>query len=408
MSSYDLARTRADFPILSESVHGKPLAYLDNAASSQKPTQVLEAVEEVYRHGYANVHRGVHLLSERATRSYESARKRMARFVGVSDPDEIIFVRGATEGLNLVASSLGGMTLGEGDEILLTGMEHHSNIVPWQLVAERTGARIEVVPITDSGELDMGGFARKLNARTRIVSMVHVSNALGTINPVEQVARMAKEQGAFLVLDGAQAAPHVPLDLPALGCDFYAISGHKMYGPSGIGVLWGKRELLARMPPYQGGGEMIRSVRFEGTSFADPPARFEAGTPNIAGPAGLAAAADYLEAVGLPAIAAHEDRLRERAEELLGEIPGVRLIGTAPEKAAVVSFVVEDVHPHDLGTLLDQQGIAVRTGHHCTQPLMERFRVPATVRASFALYNTEEEVERLAEGLREAIGIFRG
>jgi len=396
-----------DFPILARQVNGQPLTYLDSAATTQKPRAVIDAIRHYYERRNANVHRAAHALAEEATAAMEAARAKVAALVGAGDARELIFTRGATEGINLVAACLTGR-LGPGDEVLITEMEHHSNIVPWQLVAERVGARIEVVPITDSGELDMDGFARKLNARTRIVSMVHVSNALGTINPVEQVARMAKEQGAPLVLDGAQAAPHVPLDLPALGCDFYAISGHKMYGPSGIGVLWGKRELLAKMPPYQGGGEMIRSVRFEGTSFADPPARFEAGTPNIAGPAGLAAAADYLETMGLPAIAAHEDRLRQRAEELLGEIPGVRLIGTAPEKAAVVSFVVEDVHPHDLGTLLDQQGIAVRTGHHCTQPLMERFRVPATVRASFALYNTEEEVERLARGLREAIGIFRG
>ncbi len=408
MSGYDVSRARADFPILSESIRGRPLAYLDNAASAQKPVQVLAAVEEVYRRGYANVHRGVHLLSERATQSYEAARQRMARFVGASSAGEIVFVRGATEALNLVASSLGGMTLREGDEALLTGMEHHSNIVPWQLVAERTGARIRVVPVTDSGELDMDGLAARLSGRTRILSLVHVSNALGTINPAAEIIRMAKEHGALTVLDGAQAAPHLPIDVGALGCDFYAISGHKMYGPSGIGALWGKRELLARMPPWQGGGEMIRSVRFSGTTYADPPARFEAGTPNIAGPVGLAAAADYLEGWGIEAIAAHENGLREHAEELLGAIPGLRLIGTAPRKAAVVSFVVEDVHPHDLGTLLDQQGIAVRTGHHCAQPLMERFGVPATARASFGLYNTHEEVERLAAGLREAIGVFRG
>ncbi len=408
MTGYDVDRIRADFPILGESVRGRSLAYLDNAASAQKPVRVLAAVDEVYRHGYANVHRGVHLLSERATRSYETARKRMARFAGAASADEIIFVRGATEALNLVASSLGSMVLREGDEVLLTGMEHHSNIVPWQLVAGRTGARIRVAPVTDSGELDLDGFAARLSGRTRIVSLVHVSNALGTINPVARIARMAREHGALVVLDGAQATPHLPLDVGALGCDFYAISGHKMYGPSGIGVLWGKRDLLAKMPPWQGGGDMIRSVSFSGTTFAEPPARFEAGTPNIAGPAGLAAAADYLEDLGFPAIGAHEDSLREHAEALLGEIPGIRLIGTAAEKAAVVSFVVEDVHPHDLGTLLDQQGIAVRTGHHCTQPLMERFGVPATVRASFGLYNTREEVERLAAGLRSAIEVFRG
>ncbi len=408
MSGYDVARARADFPILAESVRGRPLAYLDNAASAQKPVQVLDAMEEVYRHGYANVHRGVHLLSERATGAYEASRKRMAHFIGASVADEVVFVRSATEGLNLVASSLGSMVLGAGDEVLLTGMEHHSNIVPWQLVAERTGARIRVIPVTDSGELDLEAFADLLSDRTRIVSVVHVSNALGTINPVARIARMAKERGALVVVDGAQAAPHLPLDVGELGCDFYAVSGHKMYGPSGIGALWGRRELLREMPPWQGGGEMIRSVSFKETTYAEPPARFEAGTPNIVGPVGLAAAADYLDELGLPAIGAHEDRLRERAEELLSEIEGLRIVGTAAKKGAVVSFVVEDVHPHDLGTLLDQQGIAVRTGHHCAQPLMERFGVPATARASFGLYNTHDEVERLADGLRSAIGVFRG
>ena len=385
--TYDLERVRSDFPILKEQVRGRPVAYLDNAASAQKPRPVLDAIRNLYETAYANVHRGVHLLSERATDRYESARRRMAAFIGADSPEEIVFVRGATEGLNLVASSLGSQVLEAGDEILLTGMEHHSNIVPWQLAAARAGARVVAAPVTDSGELDLDGFAALLNDRTKIVSVVHVSNTLGTVNPVAEIARLVRARGAFFILDGAQAAPHQKIALAELDCDFYVLSGHKMYGPSGIGLLWGRRRLLEAIPPYQGGGEMIRSVSFAETTYAPPPAKFEAGTPNIAGPAGLAAAADYLEDLGLDGIGRHEERLRERAEAGLAGIPGVRLIGTAPRKAAVVSFVVEGVHPHDLGTLLDQQGVAVRTGHHCTQPLMDRFGVPATTRASFGLYN---------------------
>lgn len=406
-ASYDLDRVRADFPILGEEIRGRPIAYLDNAASSQKPRAVLDAVDHVYETGYANVHRGVHVLSERATEHYERSRRRMARFIGAQSAEEVVFVRGTTEGLNLVASSLGRYALREGDEVLLTGMEHHSNIVPWQMVAAQTGARVVAAPVTDRGELDMDAFAALLNDRTRIVSVVHVSNALGTVNPVEEIARLAQERGAYLVLDGAQAAPHCRIDVESLGCDFYTLSGHKMYGPSGIGLLWGKRRLLEAIPPYQGGGEMIRTVSFEGTTYADPPAKFEAGTPNIAGPVGLAAAADYLENLGIPEVASHEERVRAYAESRLSEIPGLRVVGTAPKKAAVVSFVVDGVHPHDLGTILDQEGVAVRAGHHCTQPLMERFGVPATARASFGLYNTEAEVDRLAAGLHTALEIFR-
>ena len=405
--AYDLERVRGDFPILGQQARGKEIAYLDNAASAQKPRAVLDAVNRMYETGYANIHRGVHVLSERATRQYEQARTRMAEFLSAERPEEIIFVRGATEGLNLAASCLGRHALREGDEVLLTEMEHHSNIVPWQMVAEPIGARVSAVSVTDAGELDLDDFARRLTPRTKIVSLVHVSNALGTVNPVKEMAALARESGAFVVVDGAQAAPHLGIEVGDLGCDFYAVSGHKMYGPSGIGVLWGRKELLERLPPYQGGGEMIRSVRIEGTTYADPPAKFEAGTPNIAGPVGLAAAADYLDAVGLEAVAAHEERLRERTERLLAEIPGVRVVGTAPGKAAVVSFTVEGIHPHDLGTVLDREGVCVRTGHHCTQPLMERFGVPATVRASFGLYNTEEEVDRLAAGLHTALEIFR-
>ena len=405
--AYDLERVRGDFPILGQQARGKEIAYLDNAASAQKPRAVLDAVNRMYETGYANIHRGVHVLSERATRQYEQARTRMAAFLSAESADEIVFVRGATEGLNLAASCLGRHALREGDEVLLTEMEHHSNIVPWQMVAEPIGARVSAVSVTDAGELDLDDFARRLTPRTKIVSLVHVSNALGTVNPVKEMAALARESGAFVVVDGAQAAPHLGIEVGDLGCDFYAVSGHKMYGPSGIGVLWGRKELLERVPPYQGGGEMIRSVRIEGTTYADPPAKFEAGTPNIAGPVGLAAAADYLDAVGLEAVAAHEERLRERTERLLAEIPGVRVVGTAPGKAAVVSFTVEGIHPHDLGTVLDREGVCVRTGHHCTQPLMERFGVPATVRASFGLYNTEEEVDRLAAGLHTALEIFR-
>ena len=405
--AYDLERVRGDFPILGQQARGKEIAYLDNAASAQKPRAVLDAVNRMYETGYANIHRGVHVLSERATRQYEQARTRMAEFLSAEHPEEIVFVRGATEGLNLAASCLGRHALREGDEVLLTEMEHHSNIVPWQMVAGPIGARVSAVSVTDAGELDLDDFARRLTPRTKIVSLVHVSNALGTVNPVKQMAEAARESGAFVVVDGAQAAPHLGIEVGDLGCDFYAVSGHKMYGPSGIGVLWGRKELLERLPPYQGGGEMIRSVRIEGTTYADPPAKFEAGTPNISGPVGLAAAADYLDALGVEAVAAHEERLRERTERLLAEIPGVRVVGTAPGKAAVVSFTVEGIHPHDLGTVLDREGVCVRTGHHCTQPLMERFGVPATVRASFGLYNTEEEVDRLAAGLHTALEIFR-
>ena len=405
--AYDLERVRGDFPILGQQARGKAIAYLDNAASAQKPRAVLDAVNRMYETGYANIHRGVHVLSERATRQYEQARTRMAAFLSAESPEEIVFLRGATEGLNLAASCLGRHALREGDEVLITEMEHHSNIVPWQMVAEPIGARVSAVSVTDAGELDLDDFRRRLTPRVKIVSLVHVSNALGTVNPVREMAETARENGSFVVVDGAQAAPHLRVEVRELGCDLYAVSGHKMYGPSGIGVLWGRKELLEQLPPYQGGGEMIRSVRIEGTTYADPPAKFEAGTPNISGPVGLAAAADYLDALGVEAVAAHEERLRERTERLLAEIPGVPIVGTAPGKAAVVSFTVEGIHPHDLGTVLDREGVCVRTGHHCTQPLMERFGVPATVRASFGLYNTEEEAGRLADGLRAAIEIFR-
>ena len=403
---YPVERIRGDFPILREEVRGQRIAYLDNAASAQKPQSVLDAVNRVYRHGYANIHRGVHVLAERATEHYERSRRRMAVFIGAGSADEVIFVRGTTEGLNLVASCLGRHALREGDEVLLTMMEHHSNIVPWQIVAEQTGARVVAAPVTDAGELDLEAFAALLNDRTRIVSVVHVSNALGTVNPVGEIVRLAKERGAFTVFDGAQAAPHLKLDVRGLGCDFYAFSGHKMYGPSGIGVVWGRKRLLEAIPPYQGGGEMIEQVRFERTTYAPPPRKFEAGTPNIAGPVGLAAAADYLDELGLEEISAHERKVREYAEQRLSEVPGLRLLGTAADKAGVVSFLMDGVHPHDLGTVLDQEAVAVRTGHHCTQPLMNRFGVPATVRASFGAYNTEAEVDRLVAGIHTAREVF--
>ncbi len=407
-TGYDLERVRRDFPILSEEVHGRPVAYLDNAASAQKPLAVLDAMDRIHRTGYSNIHRAVHEFAQRATDAYETARRRMAAFLGADSHEEVVFLRGATEALNLVASCLGRHVLRAGDEVLLTGMEHHSNIVPWQMACEAAGARVVAAPVTERGELDLDAFRGLLGDRTRIVSVVHVSNTMGTVNPVAEIARLARERGAFVCVDGAQAAPHRPIRVDELGCDFYAVSGHKMYGPSGIGVLWGRRRLLEAIPPYQGGGDMIRSVRFSGTTYADPPAKFEAGTPHITGPAGLAAAADYLEDLGFDAVAAHEEALRALAEELLLQIPGVRILGTAPGKAAVVSFLVDGVHPHDLGTILDHEGVAVRAGHHCTQPLMERFGVPATTRASFGLYNTRAEVERLAAGVRTAIGVFRG
>ena len=402
----DVAAVRAQFPILAERVHGKPLVYLDSAATAQKPLAVLAALDHFYRHDYASVHRGVHLLSQRATEAYEAARVRVARFLGAGDPAEVVFTRGATEALNLVAWSYARPRLSPGDEVLVTEMEHHSNIVPWQIVCAETGARLVVAPVDDRGELRLEELARLLSPRTRVVALVHVSNAVGTVNPVAEVAALAREVGAAVVVDGAQAAPHLAVDVAALGCDFYAFSGHKVYGPTGIGALWGRRELLAAMPPYQGGGGMIARVSFAGTEYAPAPARFEAGTPNGAGAVGLAAALDWLEGVGLPAVAAHEHDLLVYASELLAGIPGVRLIGTARERAAVLSFLVAGVHAHDLGTILDAEGVAVRAGHHCAQPLMERFGIAATARASFAVYNTREEVEALARGVRRAQQIF--
>ncbi len=405
--AYDVYRIREDFPILAEPSHGKPIIYLDNAATSQKPRQVLEAMDHAYRHAYANVHRGVHDLSERATRAYEDARGRVQRFIGASDAREIVFVRGTTEAINLVAATYGRANIREGDEILITEMEHHSNIVPWQLLREETGAKLKVAPMNDAGELVVEEFEKLLSERTRIVALVHVSNALGTVNPVRRMVELAHDAGAKVLIDGAQAVPHMRVDVQDLGCDFYAFSSHKLYGPSGVGVLYGRYALLDAMPPYQGGGEMIRRVTFERSDFAKPPTRFEAGTPNIVGPVGLAAAIDYVESLGLENIAVHEDDLLRYATGIAADTQGMRLIGTAAEKASILSFDLDGVHPHDIGTIVDHEGVALRAGHHCAMPVMDHFKVPATTRASFGLYNTREDVDALFASLakvREVLG----
>jgi cysteine desulfurase / selenocysteine lyase len=405
--AFDVYQIREEFPILKQPMRGKPLVYLDNAATSQKPQAVIDTLTRYYTEENANVHRGVYLLSERATRAYENARLKVQRFINAASPREIIFTRGTTESINLVASSYGRKHLKPGDEVVISWMEHHSNIVPWQMICEETGAVLRVVPINDRGELLLEEYERLLGPRTRLVSIVHVSNALGTINPVHEMITLAHRREIPVLVDGAQAVPHLKVDVQALDCDFYAFSGHKMYGPTGIGVLYGKAELLEAMPPYQGGGDMIASVTFEKTIYNTLPYKFEAGTPYVAGPIGLGAAIDYLEAIGLETIAAHEHDLLTYATEAVGAVPGVQLIGTAREKAGVLSFVLEDVHPHDLGTILDQEGIAIRTGHHCAQPVMQRFGVPATTRASFGLYNTREEVDALVAGIHQVIEVFR-
>jgi cysteine desulfurase/selenocysteine lyase len=404
--SIDVERVRRDFPLLEEKVHGRKLAYLDNAATTQKPRQVIDAMMQFYTSGCSNVHRGVHLLSERATANYESARSRLRRFINARDDREIVFVRGATEAINLVASSFGKAHVKPGDEILITGMEHHSNIVPWQVVCEERGARLRVVPINLAGELLVEEYEKLLNPRTSLVAVTHVSNALGTVNPVRHIVEMAHRNGTPVLIDGAQAVQHLRVDVQALDCDFYAFSGHKMYGPTGIGVLYGKERWLESMPPYQGGGDMITSVTFEKTIYAKLPHKFEAGTPDIAGVIGLGAAVDYLESLGVDRIAEHEHALLEYGTKVLQAVPGVRIIGTAPGKTSVLSFTLEGVHPHDVGTILDQEGIAIRTGHHCAQPVMDFFRIPATARASLALYNTREELDTLAAGLRRVAEVF--
>jgi cysteine desulfurase/selenocysteine lyase len=405
-TAYDVERVRRDFPILSRTVHGKPLTYLDSAASSQRPLAVIRAVDDYESRSHANVHRGVHALSQEATAAFEGARERVRRFINARSTREIIFTRGTTEGINLVAQSYGRPRLGPGDEILITALEHHANIVPWQMVRDATGCALVVAPINTAGELIMEEFHRLLTPHTRLVAVAHVSNALGTILPVADIIAAAHARGVPVLVDGAQAVPHTRVDVQALGADFYAFSAHKLYGPTGIGVLYGREELLSQMPPWQGGGDMILTVTFEHTTYNELPYKFEAGTPNISGAVGLGAAIDYVEALGIEAIGAHEHRLLEAATAALTQIPGLRLIGTAAHKAAVISFVMEGIHPHDLGTILDAEGVAVRTGHHCAQPVMDFFCVPATARASFACYNTLAEVQQLAAALRRAQEVF--
>ncbi len=403
---FDVDRTRAEFPILSQEVNGRPLVYLDNGATSQKPRRVIDAIRRYYEFDNANVHRGLHALSERATNAYEGARDTVREFLNAADRREIVFVRGATEGLNLIAQSWARPRLGPGDEIVITTMEHHSNIVPWQLVCRQTGALLRVAPIHDSGELDMEAFSNLVNERTRVVAAAHVSNALGTINPAEKIVETAHAAGAIAVLDGAQAAAHGTVDVRALGCDFYVISSHKCYGPTGTGVLYGRSDRLEEVEPYQGGGDMIRTVSFEESTWNDLPYKFEAGTPNIAGAIGLGAAVAFMTDLGLDAIAAHERDVLEYATEALDEMDGIRIIGTAREKAGILSFVVEGVHPHDVGTIVDRHGVAIRAGHHCAMPLMRRFAVPATSRASLALYNTRADIDALVGSLRKVKEIF--
>jgi cysteine desulfurase/selenocysteine lyase len=397
---------RDRFPILGQTVHGKPLVYLDNAATSQKPDSVIEATTEYYEEYNANVRRGVHALSYKSTEAYESARAKVARFIGAAGPDEIVFTRGTTESINLVAATLGAEILREGDEILLTALEHHANIVPWQMIAQRTGAKVVAAPLAENGDVDFEFFRGLLNERTRIVAFAHISNAIGTVNPVMEMTRLAKEAGAFVLIDGAQAVHHMPVNVQEIGCDFYAFSGHKMYGPTGIGILYGRAEVLDSMPPFQGGGDMIASVSFEKTHFAPPPQRFEAGTPNIAGVVGLSAAIDFIESLGIENIVKHEALLMRSAESLLKEALGVAVIGNPKQRVGAISFTVKNAHPHDVGTVLDHEGIAVRAGHHCAQPLMQALELPATVRASFAVYNDAQDLAALKRALGRVEGLF--
>ena len=405
--AYDVAAIRRDFPILATRVYGKPLVYLDNAASAQKPSAVIDAERDVYEKCYANIHRGVHWLSVHATDAYDAAREKTRRFLNAAEAREIVFVRGTTEAVNLVAQTHGRTHVGPGDEVLITGLEHHSNIVPWQMLCEEKKARLVVAPINDAGEVDVDVFARLLTPRTRIASIAHLSNALGTVLPVRRMVELAHERGVPVFVDGAQAAPRMPVDVRELGADFYAFSSHKAYGPTGVGVLYGRAELLEKMPPYQGGGDMIRSVTFDKTTYNKLPHKFEAGTPNIAGGIAFGAALDYVTGIGLERIEAHERGLLAYGTERLSAIDGLRIVGTAREKAGVLSFVIDGVHPHDIGTVLDRHGVAIRTGHHCAQPVMDRYGLPATARASFGLYNTRDEVDALVAAIHEAIRMFR-
>ena len=402
----DVEKVRADFPVLHQTVNGKPLVYLDNASTSQKPQAVIDSLVQYYSADNSNVHRGVHTLSQRATDHYEEARTKVRNFLNAESDHEIIYVRGTTEGINLVAYSFGRQNIGEGDEVIVTAMEHHSNIVPWQILCQEKGAYLKVIPINDQGELLMDEYEKLLSPRTKLVSIVHQSNALGTINPAKEIIDMAHSRGVPVLLDGAQSVQHLPIDVRGLGCDFFAFSGHKLYGPTGIGVLYGKAEMLDSMAPYQGGGEMIKSVTFEKTIYNDLPHKFEAGTPDIAGAIGLGAAIDYVSNLGMGNIQAYEHELLEYGTECLSSIEGLSIIGTAKEKGAVLSFVMEGIHPHDIGTILDMEGIAVRTGHHCAQPVMDRFEIPATARASLGLYNTKEEIDALVKGIDRAIEVF--
>jgi cysteine desulfurase / selenocysteine lyase len=402
----DVDRVREDFPILEEKIHGKPLVYLDNAATTQKPRAVIDALVDYYSHYNSNVHRAVHLLSTRATEACDRSREKVRRFINARSTDEIIFVRGTTEGLNLVAQTYGRQNIKAGDEVLISGLEHHSNIVPWQMLCDEKQARLRVVHIDDRGVIPLDQFEQALNARTRLLALSHVSNALGTVNPLAAMIEMAHGWNVPVVVDGAQAVPHMPVDVRALNADFYAFSGHKLFGPTGIGVLYGKQALLEAMPPFEGGGDMIRSVTFEKTEYNVLPYKFEAGTPDIAGIIGLGAAIDYLNTIGMDGIAAYESDLLEYGTAAFSELRGVRIIGTAPSKASVISFIIEGVHPHDVGTILDQEGIAVRTGHHCAQPVMDRFQIAATTRASLAFYNTTAEIDALIAGIRKVQEFF--
>jgi cysteine desulfurase/selenocysteine lyase len=406
IAGIDVEALREDFPVLKQTVHGKPLVYLDSAATAQKPTAVVDAIRRFHEVDCANIHRGVHELSQRSTAAYEETRDKVRHFLHAKSNEELIFVRGTTEGINLVASSWGRKNVQAGDEIVITAMEHHSNIVPWQMLCEEKGARLRVVPMNQRGELILEEYEKLLNPRTRMVAFAHVSNALGTINPVRQMIQMAHAAGALTLVDGAQSTPHIQVDVQALDADFYTMSGHKVFGPTGVGMLYGKLKLLEAMPPYQGGGDMIKVVTFEKTTYADLPYKFEAGTPNIAGGIGLGAALDYVNRIGIDNIAAYEHQLLEYGTEKLSAVPGLRLIGTAREKASVLAFVMDGIHPHDIGTVLDQQGIAVRTGHHCAQPVMDFFNVPATTRASLAFYNTFGEIDALIAGLHKVQEIF--
>lgn len=403
----ELERIRADFPALHQRVHGNPLVWLDSAATTQKPWPVVDAMERFYREDNANVHRGVHALSERATRAFEDAREKVRRFLNAKEAREILFVRGTTEAINLVANAWGNANVHAGDEVLISGMEHHSNIVPWQMLCERTGANLKVIPINARGELVLEELDRRIGPRTKLVAVVHVSNALGTVNPIAEIARVAHAHGAKVLVDGAQATAHLPIDVQALDVDFYACSAHKVYGPTGIGALYGKAAILEAMPPWMGGGDMIRSVTFEKTTYADIPARFEAGTPNVAGAIGFGAAIDYVENIRTILPGDHEQDLLAYGTERLKEVPGLRMIGTAATKIAILGFIIEGIHPHDLGTVLDREGIAIRTGHHCAQPVMKFFDIPATARASLGVYNRQSDIDRLVDALQKALGILK-